>query len=254
VPGFGSKLMLKRLALGFSLRDAAKISGLKQKELRALEDEDLLRFRDKDQIAELLIIYAATLDLNKTEIKKDLELVWSDASTAKNYMQQEYNNSKKVNIFGSNPLIGYGIAVGAAVLLLSVGGYFYFNNIAGGQGPLQEQFGLVTNDGHEPVPAATQTQPDLSGSNEQAEHSTIPVSQDESAAESNNSGVLEVTEPIEPAEHVAAGESSDGLPRASGSSYILWVGLLTFLTGLLLFGLPSPARKRKVTADIGVFV
>ncbi len=258
MPGFGSKLMLKRLALGFSLRDAAKMSGLKQKQLRALEDEDLLRFRDKDHIAELLITYAATLDLNKVDMQKELELVWSDSSTAKNYMQQKYNKSKEGKRFGDNPLIGYSIAVGAAVLLLSVGGYLYWNNIAGGQGPVQNQHSVVADDSHESVSSDAQTPLDkaeeLLGSAEQAEQPTGPVLQDENAVEGNNNGaVSEVPETIDLTEPVAVGEGSADLPRASGTSYLMWVGMLTFLTGLLLFGLPAAANGRKTVTEIGVF-
>ena len=243
MPGFGSKLMLKRLALGFSLRDAAKMSGLKQKQLRALEDEDLLCFRDKGQISEMLMTYAATLDLNKAEILKELELVWSDSNTAKNYMQQKYNKSKEGKLFGNNPLVGYSIAVGAAVLLLSVGGYFYWNNIAGGLGPDQNQYSVIENDNREEV--STDAPADLS---------TGPAVQIDNTEEDNNNGASsEVPETIDYAEPVAAGEGSADLPRASGTSYLLWVGLLTFLTGLFLFSLPAASHGRKVVAEIGVF-
>ncbi len=260
MPGFGSKLMLKRLAMGFSLRDAAKMSGLKQKQLRALEDEDLLRFRDKDQIEELLKTYAATLDLNKAEIQKDLELVWSDSSTAKNYMQQEYNKTKKDNLFGDSPLVGYSIAVGAAVLLLSVGGYFYWSNIVGSQGSSSDLYSTAAGDSREQTSDNTQTPldsaelvNDLSGSAEQAEQSTEPVLPDDTTAINNNGAASEAQETFESTEPVALGDSSADLPRASGTSFLLWVGLLTFLTGLLLFGLPASVKRRKTVAEIGVF-
>ena len=257
MPGFGSKLMLKRLAMGYSLRDASRMSGLNQKQLRALEDEDLLRFRDKDHISEKLITYAAALDISKAEIQKDLELVWSDSNAAKNYMQQKYNKSRKGKHFGDNPLVGYGLAVGAAVLLLSFGGYFYWNNVAGGQGPAQNQYSAAAVDSYETASADAQTSldnaEDLSGSAEQAEQSTGPVLQNENAAEGNDGVVSEVPETIDSTEFAAIGEGSADLPRASGTRYLLWVGLLTFLTGLLLFGLPASTNGRKTVAEIGVF-
>ncbi len=257
MPGFGSKLMLKRLALGFTFRDVAKMSGLKQKQLRALEDEELMRFRDQEQIAGLLTTYAATLGLNKAEIIKDLELVWSDSSSAKNYMQQKYNKSKNSKFFGDNPFIGYGIAVGAAALLLSVGGYFYWNNITGDQSPLQEQTSISADDSSEQASVDTQTPldsaEDLTGSSDPVDQSVGPVPQGESAVEGDNVTVSENPETNDSAALVAVNDSSADLPRASGTSYLLWVGLLTFLTGLLLFGLPAAFRERKVYADIGVF-
>ncbi len=253
MPGFGSKLMLKRLALGLSLRDAAKMSGLKQKQLRALEDEDLLRFRDKDHIAERLITYAATLDLNKAEMQKELELVWSDSNTAKNYMQQKYNKSNEGNHFGGNPLVGYSIAVGAAVLLLSAGGYFYWNFFAGGQSPSQDQYGVAAVDSYETTSNDSQAALDGVEDAEQTEQTAGPVLQDENAVEGNNDAVSEVPETTDLTELVAVGEGSADLPRASGTSYLMWVGLLTFLTGLLLFGLPAAANGRKAVAEIGLF-
>jgi cytoskeletal protein RodZ len=258
VPGFGSKLMLKRLALGFSLRDAAKMSGLKQKQLRALEDEDLLRFRDKDHISEMLITYAAVLDLNKAEILKELELIWSDSSTAKNYMQQKYNKSKEGKRFGDNPLVFYSIAVGAAALLLSVGGYFYWNNFVGGQSPVQNQYSVTAGDTQESASADAQTPLDdaeeRSGSAEQAEQSTGAVLQDENAVDTNtNDAVSDAPETTDFAEPAAVGEGSADLPRASGTRYLLWVGMLTFFTGLLLFGIPAAANGRNTVAEIGLF-
>jgi cytoskeletal protein RodZ len=256
VPGFGSKLMLKRLAMGFSLRDVSNMSGLKQKQLRALEDEDLLRFRDKDQVADLLKAYAATLDLDEAEIQKDLDFVWSDSSTAKNYMQQEYNKSNKGKFFGENPLVGYGIAVGAAVLLLSVGGYFYWNNITGSQDPLQGQYSIASDDSVGLSSADAETPLDnveeLTGAAEQADHSTGAVLQEENTAE-GDSAVSEAQATIEPTESVDVGEGSTDLPRASGTSYLLWVGLLTFLTGLFLFSFPAVTTNgRKTVVEIGV--
>ncbi len=128
MPGIGNKLRVKRLSLGLSLRDASKKTRIKQKELEALEEEEVLRFKDKETAVEHVKTYAGFLDLDHTEILSDFENLWSDSSTANAYMQQQHDRENKFSALKDNKLMGYGAVVAAVALFLSVGGYLFWNN------------------------------------------------------------------------------------------------------------------------------
>lgn len=240
MPGFGSKLMLKRLSKGYSIKDAAKESGLKQKQIKSLEAEEILRFGDKEEIAGLLKKYAVAMGLDESELLRDLDFIWSDSSTAKAYMQQKYKKQGGGKLFGENPALGYGAAVAALVLFLSVGGYFYWNGFsgrddsrnlyssppeAGLEAKSSEQMG--NGPGDEETPAEDESVLTANNGQESEEPGLADTVSENTAA------VEEVPEP--PAQ---GGEESVSLPRSGGFSYMLWIGLLTFCTGLVLFLTP----------------
>lgn len=131
MPGLGNKLRIKRLAMGLSPRDAAKMAGIKQKYVWALEEEEILKFPDRDAVLESVKAYSGALGLEQAEMLDEFEKLWSDAGTAKIYMQQKYNRKGVFAIIGDNKSLGYGAAALAAVMVLSLGGYMVWGNYFG---------------------------------------------------------------------------------------------------------------------------
>ncbi len=131
MPGLGNKLRIKRLAMGLSPRDAAKMAGIKQKYVWALEEEEILKFPDRDAVLESVKAYSGALGLEQAEMLGEFEKLWSDAGTAKIYMQQKYNRKGVFAIIGDNKSLGYGAAALAAVMVLSLGGYMVWGNYFG---------------------------------------------------------------------------------------------------------------------------
>jgi len=278
VPGFGNKLMLKRLAKGLSMKEAARESGLKQRDIRALEEEEILRFKDKDQIAESLTRYGKALGMNRIELLTELDALWSDSSTAKAYLQQKYNRPGWRLFLQDNPLVAYGAVVAVAVMALTVGGYLYWSGI------------------DQPGGAAGLTAAPLAGdetvTNPEREHSfSEPLHSEQNQDEllvagiENNSAVEDILngdstgqaeeksgaaepdrvfeentvlngedqdQPAQPveleaelAENTAENYQEMSLPRSGGNAFLLWTGTLTFITGLVLLLLPLHIKEQK---------
>lgn len=131
MPGLGNKLRIKRLAMGLSPRDAAKMAGIRQKYVWALEEEEILKFPDRDAVLESVKAYSVALGLEQAEMVDEFEKLWSDAGTAKIYMQQKYNRKGFFAIIGDNKALGYGAAALVVVLVLSLGGYMVWDNYFG---------------------------------------------------------------------------------------------------------------------------
>ena len=248
MPGFGSKLRIKRLALGLSLRDASKKAQVKQKYILALEEEEILRFKEKEKVIELVNTYAPAIGLDRTELLNDFENLWSDSSTAKIYMQQKYNKQSRLNYFRDQKMAGYGVVLCVVVLLISAGGYFYWTGFSA-NGDQEGLYAAVIKEpgvsegekkpGRPPAGDAGQEKPEKAGCSDQDNNvavldETAAMPDLLAAASGDNAGPEDNRENGE-----AAGdpdEAGDGgsLPRTAGAAFMVWAGALTFITGLIL--------------------
>jgi len=250
--GFGNKLMLKRLAMSLSIREVARKSGLKQKQIKALEDEDVLRFKDKKQADEAIKAYAAALGLNQAEIVSDLNLVWSDSSTAKAYMQQKYKQEKS-NIFTGNQAVKYGLLLAGLVVLIGAGGYYYWfgfdNRQHAADASVPEQGGVdlleadlpeievSTGAGMEVEPASVNQEPETGDNTEEEDLLT------EAAEGVEEEGIAPEIETDE-SDSAPVVDQEIVLPRSAGNLFLIWAGALTVITGLLLITLTLFIKDR----------
>ncbi len=257
---FGTKLRIKRLAMGLSLKEVSKKTKIKQKHLMDLEEEDILRFSDKEKIIELTRVYAAMLNLDCTELLSDFEKLWSDSGTANMYMQNKHNNRRRFNIFGSHKLAAPAAVVAVLMLILLSGSYLYWNNTGhpgGEEGFYTAAVGETgsTVPGSDPVLPAGQDQPEektpLNGAIEQDDGLTAPVEAEgalngliETGDDENLNGANEngqgSDEPNGDAEDgpdkgLLSATADDGLPRTSGIASMFRSGILAILSGLVLF-------------------
>ncbi len=251
--GFGNKLMLKRLAMSLSIKDAARKSGLKQKQIKALEDEDILRFKEKSQADEVLKTYAAALGLDQTEIANDFNLAWSDSSTAKAYMQKQYKKDK-FNIFAGNQALKYGLLLAGLVVLVGAGGYYYWSGLDNEQHPAgtalpgpTEINSIETSSPDSETPADMGIENDVAG---QLPSDGVNVDEDHSAIEAFAEAEEEDISPeIESDDDIlsAADNQDIVLPRSAGNLYLAWIGVLTLVTGLILIALTYLLNGRDLT-------
>jgi len=267
LPGLGSKLRIKRLALGLSLKDASRKTRIKQKELDALEEEEVLKFKDKETALDQVKTYSAVLGLDRSEILADFESLWSDSNTAKAYMQQQHKRENRFAAFREQKLLGYGAAVAAAAILLSVGGFMFWNVFYDSGDP--EQY-YATSAGESSAEEAIVEEP------EKNDAEGIPVNEEEPSynnndreevdflADADNDEVLDtingfdedapeetaVDENADEEEHQAPVPGDEGLPRTGGLAYLIWFGLLTFIVGLALF-LPALLFKKDFDPVLG---
>ena len=266
MPGLGSKLRIKRLALGLSLKDVSRKTRIKQKELEALEEEDVLRFKNKEIALDHIKTYSAALGLDRSEILTDFESLWSDSSTAKAYMQQQHKRENRFAAFREQKLIGYGAAVAAVAIFLSVGGYLFWNSIYAPGDPDQyyatsaddvatEEVAteeLEVND-VEDVPAA---QEGPSYDNDQEEIDFLADAEDDEVFDATNdldedlSEETAFDEEVEEEEQQVPEHVEEGLPQTGGLAYLIWFGLLTFIIGLALF-LPALLFKKDYDPVLG---
>ncbi len=123
MPFMGEKLRYKRMSQGLTIKAASKKSKTKKRHLEALEKEDVLVFKDKQTIIEILEKYTAALNLDREEILEEFEHLWSDSSTAKAYLQKKYKRNSRGIFCGDRRMIAYGAAAVFAALFLSVGGF-----------------------------------------------------------------------------------------------------------------------------------
>lgn len=251
MPGLGSKLRIKRLALGLSLKDVSRKTRIKQKELEALEEEEILKFKDKESALDHVKTYSAALGLDRSEILTDFEYLWSDSTTVNAYMQQQHKRENRFAAFREQKLLGYGAAVAAVAIFLSVGGYVFWNNFHDSRGPEQyhaTSAGEVTSEetavadpevsNVEDVSAA---QEEPSNNNDQEEISFLADVEDDEVVDKTNELDEDVSEePVfdeeaEEEEQQVPGYGEEGLPQTGGLAYLIWFGLLTFIIGLALF-------------------
>jgi transcriptional regulator with XRE-family HTH domain len=255
LPGFGNKLKYKRLAMGLSLKDAARKVKVNHKQLKALEEEEILSFAGKDRAADLLIKCASAFGLNQAELLSDLDLLWSDANTAKAYLQQRFQKQHRGRFFKDRRPAVYGAVAAAAVLFLSAGGYLCWIGAAGGGGTFVDllassadgdrQSGRVMEKGNsikEAVPGEASLLPDEADPAE--EFPADPVHHEEIDRERLLG--MEAEEGLIPA---IGGGSIISTPRTGGSRSISCIGLLIlasalfFLRGRLVSGLPPPGIR-----------
>lgn len=129
MPFMGEKLRYKRMSQGLTIKEVAKKSKTKKRHLEALEKEDVLIFKDKQTIIEILKKYAAVLELDQEEIMEEFEHLWSDSSTAKAYLQKKYKRGSRTVFCGDKRMIAYGAAAVFAALFLSVGGFMIWGGL-----------------------------------------------------------------------------------------------------------------------------
>lgn len=243
MPGLGNKLRIKRLAMGLSPRDAAKMSGIKQKYVWALEEEDVLKFPDKDAVVESIEAYSSALGLEIAEMTGEFEKLWSDAGTAKMYMQQKYNRKGFFAIFGENKTLGYGAIALAAVLFLSLGGYMVWGNFFAPDEP--EDYIIAT-----PDEAELEEVEEVVVSEESNEDPAAGLSpgmgtedgeEEEPQAEVAAQGEIEDINAS--ADDAALNESPEYTPMTGGYALSYSLSMFSFLTGFALFLVSLTCKK-----------
>ena len=267
MPGLGSKLRIKRLALGLSLKDVSRKTKIKQKELDALEEEEVLKLKDKETALEHVKAYSVILGLDRAELLADFEKLWSDSSTANAYMQQQHMRENRFAAFREHKLLSYGAVVAVFAILLSVGGYMFWNNFFDSGDP-QEYYATSANE----VGSEDSAVDEL----ETNDAEDVPVLQEETAdddqddigfvadAEADEAGnrvnendddenvpeepVLD--EDVEEEDEQDSVYTEEGLPQTGGLAYMIWFGLLTFIIGLALF-LPALWFKKDYDPVLG---
>lgn len=247
MPGLGSKLRIKRLAMGLSPRDAARQAGIKQKYIWALEDEEILKFSDKTMVADSVKAYATALGLDQAELLSDFEKLWSDAGTAKLYMQQKYNRKGLFAALSENKTLGYGIAAAAAAILIFFGGYLAWGNFINQGGPDDDLAVAVPVE--ETVETATETAPE---SAPETVPEAAPTESDNddiivAGADSDSEEADQLTEAqAEPEPEALTGEENSITPKTGGYrvSVIVGFGLLCFVAGFWLFCAVPLSKKR----------
>lgn len=255
MPGLGSKLRIKRLALGLSLKDASRKTRIKQKELDALEEEEMLKFRDKETALDHVKTYSAALGIDRSEILADFENLWSDSSTAKAYMQQQHKRESRFAAFRDNKLLSYGTAVAVTAIILSVGGYMFWNNFfdsdepdhyyATSAGEVNSEETAVEEPEVNDVEDMPVTQEETSYDNDQEEVDYLTDPEEDEVIDRENE--FEEDDPEEPLQNEVADE---GLPQTGGLAYMIWFGILTFIVGLALF-LPALLFKKEYDPVLG---
>ncbi len=255
MPFLGEKLRYKRMAIGLSLKEAAKQSGIKRKYVEALEQEDVLSFRDKKTVIDNLEKYAAVLNLNRDEIMEEFEYLWSDSSTAKAYLQKRYSRGGKNLFSGDRKMIAYGAAVLSAALFLSIGGYLVWGSLS----EQAEQAGLTppVEELEEPGPGSPGMEEYLH--DEQEPDSEMPLETKETPVQTAQNELdlepdCESEEPADPAEveeqdHSEESEKSEpekkdpdtefedigiSVPRTDGNMHLLLTGFYFIASGILL--------------------
>ncbi|MGM0651601.1 MAG: helix-turn-helix domain-containing protein [Bacillota bacterium] len=242
LPGIGNKLRIKRLALGLSLKDVSRKTRIKQKALEALEEEEILKFKDKVDVLEHIKSYASALGLNSTEVLADFEKLWSDSSTAKAYMQQQYNRENRFAFLKEQKFLSYGAVIAAFALFLSFGGYLFWNNYFVPNEPEQyeavsaDEMGLEESAEEEPVKEKPVVEdPDLEEPIVAEREKSDPNQETDDYIANADNGLEEpMLEEEEEGQHITSPDE-DGLPRTGEFAYLLWFGILTFIIGLALF-------------------
>ncbi len=253
---FGYKLRHKRMAMGLSLKDAAKQAKIKQKYLKALEDEDVLKFSDKAKIIVLIRQYAYVLNLDEKEVLNDFNILWSDSSTAKAYLQQSFSKNKK-GVLGERKVFAYGSVALAALLFLSVGSYLVWSNLFDQDDPRDmylssaeeetdiEENGTTEHDSHdemeENIYASHDEEPDEPGEAKaeegirDEEGIDEEVIKDEEVEVEADEEKKEEKEENETKETTASYEQAGSpVPRTDGDKHLIYTGGYFIIAGLLL--------------------
>ncbi len=269
--GFGSKLMIKRLASGLSLKEISKQTKIKQKHLVDLEEEGILKFSGKEELAEYIKSYADVLGMDHSELLSDLDKVWSDSSTANMYMHENQEQKSGLGLFGEQKLLGYGVAVGVIILLFSVGGYLFWNNffttaeqedtyVSAAEETTEDEAEIEStetdyefNDDQVEVMDEAENGEDLEEQVESGQDEVLvagvteaeQVEDDEAEIEEANADNEEIYAYAEQDDNEAAGTEpeevifvaaldDDDLPTTGGLTYLIWSAILTFIAGLAL--------------------
>lgn len=122
--GFADSLISERTAQGLSVKEAAKKSGLKVKTIKALEEEDMLKFKNKEEALLALKAYGTALGLEEAALLFSFNRQWSDVSAAKTFMQQKHREEK--SFFAGGRAARLALVLGALVVFAGAGGYYFW--------------------------------------------------------------------------------------------------------------------------------
>ncbi|GEM_PF-4627211 len=243
---FGDKLRYKRMGMGLSLKEASKKAKIKQKHLKALEEENLLIFSDKESIIELIKKYAPVVGIDQVELIDDFNVLWTDSRMAKAYLQQSFNKQKTYNL-GLERIPVYGTIILAAALFLSVGGFLVWEYVIDFS-PLGEERAHQTEAGPETLPEKEfmlgedhtlkeEAKRDLSAKSDPGEKEYIEGSKQfaertsEELAEENKEKAEK--KEVEDDTYLLEEEGAP-VPRTGGNYNLFYTGLSFLIGGLLL--------------------
>ncbi len=248
--GFGDKLRYKRMGMGLTVKEASKKAKIKQKHLNALEEENVLIFRDKETIIALIKKYAPVLGLDQEEMLADFNALWTDARTAKAYLQQTYKKSRGLGIsFEKVPV--YGAVVLAAALFLLVGGYLAWDYITDPSrlgeeavpGVVADETSPPEDNGERIITAEEQAWQDGAGiaipeetDPGEREYAGAMDREVEAGNENEKEEVTDEDEKVEEIEEDTYKLEQEGepVPRTGGNSNLFYTGLYFIISGLLL--------------------
>lgn len=217
LPDFGRKLMIKRLSMGFSPGEAAKKAGLRAKDIRALEEEDLLNFPDKKTALEKAGLYASLINYNRQELLNEVANLWSDSSTAKAYLKKKYDRKDPLAFLLTHKAAA---TVAAVVLLLALGSIVYMSSD-------RQETGST-----EPSVVSTPLEVSESPSTEQGIASIEQEPRAEATTEKDDAVQSEQMQREEPL--ITAETETAGTPQTGGVGSWVWLGLFFVSAGLLL--------------------
>jgi len=128
VSQLGTKLKEARRELGLSVEEVAAETGIQVIQIKALEDEDFSIFFDRKQASKVLDFYGKLLKLDSKELTNEFNNAWSDANTARAYIQEALLNEEVESTSGytgsSKILIGISIIIVLALFAVGINKFF----------------------------------------------------------------------------------------------------------------------------------
>lgn len=262
--GFGERFKQKRLEQGLSEKAAAKRAGIKISILRDLEEENILNFKNRDSASDLAASYGVSLGLNEDVLRRDIENLWSDSSTAKAYLQQSYDRKSMLSINKNNKKwlwVGMG-SLAATVLLI---GGFYYGGIIGDQDvselPISAPEEEVASEKAPEIDQETAVEEpgtaQDNGTKQDVDHEGVDAEESDGIAQESVAADDAQPEPVSGSENEAepvdesvadqvvvadeedeeindnASETEVRLPRTGGSCHLFYLGLFLIWTGAL---------------------
>lgn len=249
--GFGNKLIARRASAGLTLKEAANKSGLKLKQVKALEEENFMLFKNKAEAASALQALGTALGLQQAAFKQDFDQAWQDAGAAKAFIVQK--SRPRGFSFAGSRAARYAVLAASLVLLTSAGSYYFWAGAKSRQQvaikPVLEQGSAGAFQAAAPLEAdvpgpqaqaeeqsgALESLPAVAQNLTEAEATTEPALQEEEAVPAENAG---------PAKDAATENQPTALPRSGGTLTLVWSGALALACGLAFWAFNFYTEER----------
>ncbi len=124
----GTTIKEARRELGLSVEESAAKTNIQVIQIKALEDEDFSIFFDRKQAVKALSSYTKLLKLDIKELTNEFNNAWSDANTAKAYIQETLLNAEDESASGSNGrsriIVGVSVIIVLALFAIGINKFF----------------------------------------------------------------------------------------------------------------------------------